>query len=133
MSKIDENIDPFEGKTAEEIAEYFTEKGALVDESFDKLPFVDWNNIRWIKGLVGAPKVIKSKFENVETGEFKATVCPVGDYMVNCTGMLKDLPKKSGSIVVIVRSDEKTKGAIKDYWTFIVLDVAKKDDMEHKE
>ena len=53
--------------------------------------------------------------------------------MVNCSGMLKDLPKKSGSIVVIVRSDEKTKGTIKDYWTFNVLDVAKKDDLEHKE
>lgn len=133
MSKIDENIDPFEGKTAEEITEYFVKKGALVDESFDKLPFVDWDNTRWIKGLVGVAKTIKSKFADVETGEFKAKVCPVGDYMVNCSGMLKDLPKKSGSIVVIVRSDEKTKGTIKDYWTFNVLDVAKKDDLEHKE
>jgi hypothetical protein len=64
--------------------------GGKIDASFDIMPFVDWDSTRYLKGQI-----------------------TVGEYTVNCTGMLRDLPKKEGYMIVIVRSDEKSESNIK--------------------
>ena len=127
MSEEKHDIDPCEGKTAEEITEYYERRGGKVDTTFEKCPFVDWNEVTHIKGLVGKPKTIKSKYPGIND-DYKQEVVQVGEYMVNCSGMLRDLGCKEGGIVAIIRSDEQFEATTGKYWAFTVIDIVAQED-----
>jgi len=80
-----------------------------------KKPFVDWETTPSVSGLVTSVKAIPSKFGGDQL------VCAVGDYMVNCSGMLTDLPKLDGQNITIVCTGKEQSGTGNEYRTFAVL------------
>jgi len=104
----------------EKLIQQYEKNGFKIAEHFEKKPFVDWDVVEYIEGLVGESKTIPSKYKNSE-GEFTNTIIPVGENSVNISGVLSGLDKLSGREVVIIR-DQKVKSTTgNDYWTFHVL------------
>jgi len=121
----DENLQEM---TEAELIEYYTKQGYELAEHFEKLPFVDWDEVKTLRGVVKNVKEIPSKFVDSSTGERKQKICTVGDYSVNCSAVLKDLDMYNGLEIVIIRSDEKTKSSTSgnDYWSFHVIPITGK-------
>lgn len=111
----------------EEQTEQFTpEVQAMIDAAekdgfrpaaaFDKRAFVDWDETPSITGMVGKAKDIPSKF-----GNDKQTIIPVGNLMVNASGMLSELPVLEGRTVTIICTGSAVTGSGLTYKTFKVL------------
>ena len=89
--------------------------GYKVSHHFEKKPFVDWETTPSLSGLVTSVKAIPSKFGGDQV------VCAVGDYMVNCSGMLTDLPKLAGQDITVICTGKEQSGTGNEYRTFTVL------------
>lgn len=118
----------FDEMSEEEILKTFTDKGFELSSHFEKKPFVEWDNTKIVKGFVTESKIIPSKYPDPETGERKQKICSVGEFSINCSGVLKDVDMYAGMEIAIIRSDEKTVSSTsgKDYWTFHVIPLTKR-------
>jgi len=89
--------------------------GYKISPHFEKKEFVDWDDTPSLSGLVSAAKTIASKFGGEQS------ICAVGEKMVNCSGMLTDLPKLAGQDITVICTGKEQSGTGNEYRTFTVL------------
>jgi hypothetical protein len=101
---------------ADTVIEKSTDDGWKVQER-ELRPFVVWKETDVITGVIGRSYEIPDNFNEGK----KVTVCPVGDVLVNCKGMLKDIPNFEGREIRIVKTGTAVSDTGYTFYTFVIM------------